>query len=118
MAVEPFPNIAVRKTRDLFICGAYTTDALKAALAGARILRQSGFNIDIEEGSITYEEYRQRVVAARRLRFSHMAKVRSGSCKWRNASTPWRRVLRLCFLRLRVPRKNASLFCVKWGQEV
>jgi hypothetical protein len=58
MAVEPFPDVAVRKSRDLFVCGAYTNDARKAALAAAHILRQRGFDIDIEERSIAYEEYR------------------------------------------------------------
>jgi len=65
MAVEPFSDVSLRKTRDLFICGAYTNDARKAALAGARILRQRGFDIDIEERSIAYEEYRRRLAAAR-----------------------------------------------------
>jgi len=65
MAVEPFPDIDLRKTRDLFICGAYTNDARKAALAAAHTLRQRGFDIDIEERSIAYEEYRRRLAAAR-----------------------------------------------------
>jgi glycosyltransferase involved in cell wall biosynthesis len=65
MAIEPFPDFALRKTRDLFICGAYTNDARKAALAAAHILRQRGFDIDIEEGSIAYQEYRRRLAAAR-----------------------------------------------------
>jgi glycosyltransferase involved in cell wall biosynthesis len=65
MAVEPFSELAVRKTKDLFICGAYVNDARKAALEAAVILRRRGFDIDIEEGSIAYGEYRRRLAAAR-----------------------------------------------------
>ena len=65
MAVQPFSDLVIRKTKDLFICGAYINDARKAALEAALILRQRGFDIDVEERSIAYEEYRRRLAAAR-----------------------------------------------------
>jgi len=65
MAVEPYGDVPAAKTTDLFVCGAYITDARKAALAAARVLQQLGWKVDIEEESIAYEEYRKRLAAAR-----------------------------------------------------
>lgn len=65
MAVEPYSAIPAVKTTDLFVCGSYTNDARKAALAASRILQQLGWKVDIEEQTIAYEEYRKRLAAAR-----------------------------------------------------
>ena len=65
MAVEPFSAVPAAKRTDLFVCGAYTNDARKAALAAARVLQQLGWKVDIVEQAIAYEEYRLRLAAAR-----------------------------------------------------
>ena len=65
MAVEPHRAISRTKTTDLFVCGAFTNDARKAALDAARVLQQLGWRVDIEEQSIPYEDYRERLAASR-----------------------------------------------------
>ena len=65
MAVEPCRAISTTKTTDLFVCGAYTNDARKASLEAARALQRLGWRVDIEELNIAYEEYRERLAAAR-----------------------------------------------------
>jgi glycosyltransferase involved in cell wall biosynthesis len=65
MAVEPHRVLSTTKTTDLFVCGAYTNDARKAALEAARVLQQLGWRVDIEEQNIGYEEYQERLAAAR-----------------------------------------------------
>jgi Glycosyl transferases group 1 len=65
MAVEPYRAISTAKTTDLFVCGAYTNDARRAALEAAQVLQQMGWKVDIEEQNIAYEAYRERLAAAR-----------------------------------------------------
>lgn len=54
-----------QKETDLFVCGAYSTEARKAALNTAQLLGSRGWRVDIVEKSIPYQEYRERLARSR-----------------------------------------------------